>query len=120
MNKVPFPKKIPKKLSAHNDVRIDNYYWLRDDARKDKEVIEYLNSENKYAESWFKANNVNSNNIFKYFKNSIPNFEEGIKTRIDNYEYYSTSSLSQEYRKYYRLKGKIKKLCFVRIKATQN
>ena len=110
MKKVPVPKKIPKKLTAHSDVRIDNYYWLRDDARKDKEVINYLKLENEHTESWFKTNNVNTSNIFKYYKNAIPNFEEGIKTRIDNYEYYSTSSLSQEHRKYYRLHGKTKKL----------
>ncbi len=120
MKKAPVPKKIPKKLSAHKDVRIDNYYWLRDDARKDKEVIKYLNLENKYTESWFKANNVNSNNIFRYFKNSIPKSEEGIKTKIDNYEYYSTSSLSQEHRKYYRLQGKTKKLLLDVNKLAKN
>lgn len=110
MKKAPVPKKIPKKLAAHNDIRIDNYYWLRDDARKNKEVIKYLDEENKYTESWFKTNNVDTKNIFKYYKNAIPNFEEGIKTTFDNYEYYSTSSLSQEHRKYYRLHGKTKKL----------
>ncbi len=110
MKKAPIPKKIPKKLSAHNDLRIDNYYWLRDDARKDKEIIKYLNLENEYTETWFKANKANTDNIFKYYKNAIPNFEEGIKTKIDNYEYYSTSSLSKEHRKYYRLQGKTKKL----------
>ena len=34
----PKPKKIPKILEAHKDQRIDNYYWLRDDTRKDKEL----------------------------------------------------------------------------------
>ena len=49
----PKPKKIPKKLVAHGDERIDDYYWLRDDDRKDKEVISYLEEENAYLESWF-------------------------------------------------------------------
>jgi len=110
MKKIPLPKKIPKKLKAHNDVRIDNYYWLRDDTRKNKEVIRYLNEENKYTESWFKANKVDSDKIFNYYKNAIPNLEEGIRTKIDQYEYYSTSSLFQEYRKYYRDHNKSKKL----------
>ena len=35
-------KKIEKKLSIHNDVRIDNYYWLN--KRDNKEVIEHLNA----------------------------------------------------------------------------
>ena len=47
MNKPPIPKKIPKKLESHNDIRIDDYYWLRDDERKNKEIISYLEDENK-------------------------------------------------------------------------
>ena len=110
MKKLPLPKKIPKKLTAHNDVRIDNYYWLRDDTRKNKDVIKYLNAENKHTEFWFKANKVNSNKIFKYYKSAIPKFEESIRTKIDEFEYFSTSSLSQEHRKYYRLDDTSKKL----------
>ena len=33
----------------------------------------------------------------------MPNFEESFKTKIDDYQYFSTASLSQEYRKYYRI-----------------
>jgi oligopeptidase B len=35
--------------SPHGD-RIDPYYWLRDDARQDPEVLAYLNAENAYKE----------------------------------------------------------------------
>ena len=120
MRKIPAPKKIPKKLTAHNDTRIDNYYWLRDDSRKDKEVISYLKEENKHTELWFKANKVNTDKIFKYYKNAIPSFEEGIKIKIDEFEYYSTSSLSQEYRKYYRVQNKSKKLLLDVNKLAKN
>jgi oligopeptidase B len=41
MNK-PNPKKIPFELNQHGDLRIDNYYWMRDDTRSDTEIIEYL------------------------------------------------------------------------------
>ena len=110
MNKAPIPKKKPKKLITHQDVRIDNYYWLRDDQRKDSEVIKYLNDENQYTDYWFKAHKVSSNKIFKSYIDAIPKFEEGFKTKIDQYEYYSTSSVYQEHRKYYRLYKKSKKL----------
>ena len=43
----PIAKKIPKELCAHNDIRIDNYYWLND--RNDQEVIDYLKAENEYT-----------------------------------------------------------------------
>ena len=52
--KPPVPKKIKKKLTTHGDERIDNYYWLRDDSRKSKEVLNYLKEENRYSDKWFK------------------------------------------------------------------
>ncbi len=36
----------PHQLKKHKDVRIDNYYWLKD--RENPEVINYLNQENNY------------------------------------------------------------------------
>ena len=120
MKKAPIPIKIPKKLKAHNDLRIDNYYWLRDDERKNKEVIKYLNEENKYTKDWFKKNKVNTRKIFRYYKNAIPKFEESFKTKIDEYEYYSTSSLFQEHRKYYRCHNKSKKLLLDVNKLAEN
>ena len=37
----PKPKKIAKKMRAHNDERTDNFYWLRDDERQNKDVINF-------------------------------------------------------------------------------
>ncbi|NHH99366.1 S9 family peptidase [Oceanimonas sp. MB9] len=48
--KPPVAKKIPHLLSNHDDVRVDNYHWMRDDERDDPEVIAYLEQENQYSE----------------------------------------------------------------------
>eukprot|EP00883_Tetradesmus_obliquus_P008320 jgi/Sobl393_1/1902/SZX76335.1 len=45
----PTPTKQPKELVTHNDTRTDDYYWLRDDARKDPAVLSYLKEENAYT-----------------------------------------------------------------------
>ena len=42
----PKAKKNPHKLVIHNDVRMDDYYWLND--RENPEVIAYLEQENEY------------------------------------------------------------------------
>ena len=42
-------KKNSRNLEIHNDVRIDNYYWLND--RENQEVIDYLNAENNYTKA---------------------------------------------------------------------
>ena len=110
MKKSPKAKKIKKNLVAHEDKRIDWYYWLRDDERKDKEVLNHLHKENKYSDFWYKSNKVNSKKIFNYYKSKIPKFEEGPKTKLDNYQYFSTTSSFKEHRKYYRVHKKKKKL----------
>ena len=106
----PKPKKIKKDLILHGDLRSDYYYWLRDDKRKNKEILNYLNRENIFTNFWFKKNKVNSKKIFNSYKNSIPKYEQGIKTKFDRYEYYSTSSIFQEHKKYYRISKKTKRL----------
>ena len=68
-SKKPQIKKIEKKLSIHNDVRIDNYYWLN--KRDNKEVIEHLNAENSYSKEVLKNTNDLKDNLFEEMKSRI-------------------------------------------------
>ncbi|MGA3146634.1 MAG: hypothetical protein ABSF33_04035, partial [Acidimicrobiales bacterium] len=45
----PTPERRPVRLEAHGDVRIDDWYWLRD--KDDPAVIEHLEAENAYTEA---------------------------------------------------------------------
>ncbi|KAL5763571.1 hypothetical protein ACOSP7_019835 [Xanthoceras sorbifolium] len=38
-------------MELFGDVRVDNYYWLRDDSRPDPEILSYLKLENIYTDS---------------------------------------------------------------------
>ncbi len=40
----------PRRIAATHGERIDPYYWLRDDERRDPEVLAYLAAENAYKE----------------------------------------------------------------------
>ncbi|MGJ0577510.1 S9 family peptidase [Xenorhabdus bovienii] len=51
----PMATKQLHKMTFHGDTRVDNYYWLRDDTRQDKDVIDYLTAENKYTEQMLKS-----------------------------------------------------------------
>ena len=53
----PNPEQIPYVLNQHNDERIDNYYWMRDDTRSSEKVLSYLRDENAYTDQWFAARN---------------------------------------------------------------
>ncbi len=45
----PAAERRPVELRAHGDVRVDDWYWLRD--RDDPEVIAHLEAENAYTEA---------------------------------------------------------------------
>jgi oligopeptidase B len=45
----PLPERRPVRLEAHGDVRIDDWYWLRD--RDDPAVLAHLEAENRYTEA---------------------------------------------------------------------
>ncbi|WP_422824354.1 S9 family peptidase [Xenorhabdus bharatensis] len=51
----PMAKKQPHEMTIHGDTRIDDYYWLRDDQRQDKDVIDYLAAENNYTKEMLKS-----------------------------------------------------------------
>ncbi|KAF8398648.1 hypothetical protein HHK36_014503 [Tetracentron sinense] len=50
MKAPPAVKKVKHEMEMFGDVRIDNYYWLRDDSRSNPEVLSYLKEENSYTD----------------------------------------------------------------------
>jgi len=101
-NNPPNPKKIPYELEAHGDVRIDNYYWMRDDSRSDPELISYLESENEYFKNWRESKVDYQSEIFTELKSMIPAEEETLRVKDGNFYYYSRIKADQEYSTYYR------------------
>ena len=106
----PKPKKIIKKLKAHGDIRTDEYYWLRDDFRKDKEIISYLKQENDYSSQWFEERTNYKDEIYNEMLKKLPDKETSMKIRKDDYLYFSEISLNEQYSRYYREKNKDIKL----------
>ncbi|AGH80522.1 oligopeptidase B [Psychromonas sp. CNPT3] len=45
----PIAKKKSYQHQCHEHIRQDDYFWLRDDDREDKEIIAHLNAENAYT-----------------------------------------------------------------------
>lgn len=52
----PVAKKVEHVMKMFGDVRVDNYYWLRDDSRSNPEVLSYLQQENAYSHSLMAGN----------------------------------------------------------------
>jgi len=47
----PMAKRVPHDHITHEHARPDPYHWLRDDDRKDPEIIAYLEAENAYTDA---------------------------------------------------------------------
>jgi oligopeptidase B len=102
----PSPKKLPVTFEAHGVKRIDNYYWMRDDSRKDPEIISHLNEENSYLENWFVSGNDFRESLFEEITDRIPKNEDSVPVRLKNYEYFRRYKQENEHGIYIRRKDK--------------
>ena len=102
----PSPKKIPTIFKDHGIERVDDYYWMRDDTRKNKEILDHLNSENDYLESWFLSGEDQRKKIFEEITDRIPKKEESVPVRLNNYEYFRRYESGNEHGIYIRRKDK--------------
>ena len=105
-NYKPSPEKIPVTFEAHGVERVDNYYWMRDDSRKDPKVIEHLNSENDYLENWFLSGTDRRDELFEEITARIPKKEDSVPIRLKNYEYFRRYEPDNEHAIYIRRKNK--------------
>ena len=101
----PKAAKIPYKLEKHGDVRIDNYYWLRE--RKSPEVIKYLKAENAYTEAALKHNEKLQSGLFKEMKARIKEDDSSVPFKYGDYYYYKRFEKGSEYPIFARKKGSL-------------
>tara|TARA_R110002049_G_scaffold261101_1_gene437185 strand:+ start:145 stop:2283 length:2139 start_codon:yes stop_codon:yes gene_type:complete len=100
--KPPLAKKIPEELKIHNDVRIDNYYWLND--RENPEVIDYLNAENDYTKEALKHTEAFQNQLFEEMKGRIKEDDTTVPYKLNGYWYVTRYEKGKDYPIYLRKK----------------
>lgn len=104
----PIAKKIPYEMIAHNHKRIDNYYWMRDDTRTDKEILAHLEAENKYTQAKLAHTENMQKRLFKEIKARIKKDDNSVPTKDNGFYYSSQMQGTNEYPVYIRstdLKG---------------
>ncbi len=95
----------PHTLEKHNDVRIDNYYWLND--RENPEVIEYLNQENAYYNEMTAHTKDFQKSLFEEMKSRIKEDDESVPYLYNGYYYISRFEKGQDYPIHSRKKGSL-------------
>ncbi len=101
----PLAEKRPTELEAHGDVRVDNYYWLRE--RDNPEVLAYLEAENAYAESVLAATAGLRERLIGEMKARIKDDEASAPYRHGDYYYYYRYDSGREFPIHCRRKGSL-------------
>ena len=99
----PIANKIPKNLEKHDDVRVDNYYWLND--RENPEVIDYLEQENNYYEAVTAHTKTFQEELFKEMKARYKEDDSSVPYKRNGYWYITRFETGKEYPIYSRKKG---------------
>lgn len=98
----PRAKKISKTLSAHNDDRQDDYFWLND--KENPEVIEYLNAENDYYNAVTSKYKDFENSLFEEMKARIKEDDVSVPYKYNGYWYIVKYEIGKDYPIYLRKK----------------
>ena len=100
--KAPIAKKVPHEMKIHGHKRVDNYYWMRDDERKNPEILTHLEAENAYTQSQLSHTENLQNTLFEELKSRIQKDDNSVPTKSGNYYYSSEMRGDNEYPIYVR------------------
>jgi oligopeptidase B len=101
----PMPESKPTRLELHGDVRIDNYFWLKE--RENPDVIAYLDAENAYTEKVMAPMQGMQELLFDEIKSRIKEDDESAPYKRGDYFYYYRYLEGSEYPIYARKKGSL-------------
>ena len=83
----PKASQRPHVMTLHDDTRVDNYYWLRDDTRSQPEVLDYLHQENAYGNAVMAPHQALQAQVLKEIIDRIPPREVSAPYVKNGYRY---------------------------------
>lgn len=101
----PLADKIPVSFKKFNDIRIDDYYWLKE--KENPEVIDYLERENDYYEKMTSHTLDLQNKLFKEIKDKIKEDDESVPYFLNGYWYKTKYKEGLDYPIYTRFKDSL-------------
>lgn len=105
--KEPVAIKKPHELKIHNHTRVDDYFWMNE--RDSKPVLDYVESENKYAEEYFKRLQPLQETLLQEFESRIDPNESSAPFISNGFTYQAKYIKGKDYQITYQLsKGKEK------------
>src|SRR5712664_3616159 len=101
----PMAAARPHRFDEHGNVRIDQYYWLRD--RDNPEVIKYLEDENAYTKAVMAHTQALQDRLFEELKGRVRQDDQSVPFRQRSYFYYTRLVEGKDYPIYARKRGSL-------------
>lgn len=106
ISQIPLPAPAPRRptrLVAHGELRIDDYYWMRD--RSDPAVIDYLTAENDYAAAVLHETATLQVELFEEMRKRIRETDMSAPVADGGFWYYQRTVEGLNYPIYCRRRG---------------
>ena len=101
----PKAQKHPHRLEMHGDIRIDDYYWLRE--RESEAVLGYLREENAYYKAMTAHTEEFQQQLFEEMKGRIKEDDSSVPYIRNGYWYVTRYETGKEYPVYSRHKERL-------------
>jgi oligopeptidase B len=108
---LPQPPDVAKKphvvKAPHGAQRNDEYYWLRDDTRKNPDMLAYLNAENAYTDAYMARLKPVQEQVYDEIVGRIKQDDSSVPYHERGYWYYSRFETGKDYPIHARKKGSL-------------
>ncbi len=101
----PVARRAPVTHRLHDDVRVDDYHWMRD--RESPEVIAHLEAENAYTEAVTAHTAELQETLYNEMLGRIKETDLNVPYRKDNFFYYTRTEEGKPYTIYCRKKASL-------------
>lgn len=98
------PPIAPKRPFTLGDGRTDPYYWFRDDARENKDVLTHLESENTYTKHVMEDTLYLQDKLYNEMRGRIQETDESVPVLKKGYLYYHRTLEGKQYKIHCRRK----------------
>ena len=105
--KPPVAKKVPKTTQIHGYTETDDYAWLADKTKTDKDMLAYLKAETDYAEAMMASTKGFQESLYKEMLARIKETDENVPYKNGAYFYYTRTEQGKQYPIYCRKKGSL-------------
>src|SRR4051812_24481703 len=96
----PLARPVPRTITIHDDIRCDEYFWLRN--REDPEVLAYLEAENAYTRAVMRPTEPLQERLFAEMRGRIKETDLSVPERTDGWLYYHRTAEGAQYPIYCR------------------